>query len=58
MNSSRAQHSWYYNLRGEIKIKSFILVGYWWLTPIILASWEAEIRRIIVQGRPAWANSY
>jgi hypothetical protein len=23
----------------------------WWLTPIILATWEAEIRRIVVQGQ-------
>jgi hypothetical protein len=24
----------------------------WWLTPVILASREAEIRRIAVQGQP------
>jgi hypothetical protein len=23
-----------------------------WLTPVILATWEAEIRRIMVQGHP------
>jgi hypothetical protein len=26
--------------------------GHWWLTPIILATQEAEIRRIIVQSQP------
>jgi hypothetical protein len=25
---------------------------YWWLTPIIQATWEAEIRRITVPGQP------
>jgi hypothetical protein len=30
--------------------------GYWWLTPIILATQEAEIRRIVVQSQPK-ANS-
>jgi hypothetical protein len=30
--------------------------GYLWLTPIILANQEAEIRRIMVQSQP-WANS-
>jgi hypothetical protein len=28
----------------------------WWLTPIILATQEAEIRRIVVQSQPQ-ANS-
>jgi hypothetical protein len=26
--------------------------GHPWLTPIILATWEAEIRRMKVQGQP------
>jgi hypothetical protein len=26
--------------------------GQQWLTPIILVTWEAEIRRIMVQGQP------
>jgi hypothetical protein len=25
---------------------------FWWLTPVILPSWEAEIRKIMVQGQP------
>jgi hypothetical protein len=26
--------------------------GCWWLTSVILATWEAEIRRITVQSQP------
>jgi hypothetical protein len=26
--------------------------GHQWLTPIIVASWEAEIRRIVVRSQP------
>jgi hypothetical protein len=29
-----------------------IAAGYWWLTPVILATQEAEIRRISVQSHP------
>jgi hypothetical protein len=34
------------------KVKKCILAGHWWLTPVILATWEADIRRIMVQGHP------
>jgi hypothetical protein len=27
-------------------------VKHWWLTPVILATWETEIRRIVVRGQP------
>jgi hypothetical protein len=29
-----------------------VTAGHWWLTPIILANWEAVIRRIEVQSQP------
>jgi hypothetical protein len=29
-----------------------IQAGHWWLTPIILTTQEAEIRRILVQSQP------
>jgi hypothetical protein len=33
-------------------LKKGVLSRSWWLMPIILASWEAEIRRIAVQDQP------
>jgi hypothetical protein len=39
---------------SEIKKES--RAGSWWLTPVIPATQEAEIRRIEVQSQP-WANS-
>jgi hypothetical protein len=31
---------------------SLSVCGHWWLTPVILATWEAEIRRIEAQDQP------
>jgi hypothetical protein len=28
------------------------ITGHWWLRHVILATWEAEIRRIEVRGHP------
>jgi hypothetical protein len=36
--------------RGTFKIPTFC--QRWWLTLVILATWETEIRRIMVQGQP------
>jgi hypothetical protein len=33
-------------------LKIRILAGCWWLTPVILATQEAEIRRITVRSQP------
>jgi hypothetical protein len=35
-----------------LKFKNWGIIGLWWLTPIILATQEAEIRRIAVQSQP------
>jgi hypothetical protein len=37
---------------GNFEIKSHIEAGHWWFVPVILATWEAEIRRIQVQDQP------
>jgi hypothetical protein len=37
-------------------IKLYFKARHWELTPVILATWEAEIQRITGK-RPAWANS-
>jgi hypothetical protein len=29
-------------------VKMLRLAGYWWLTPVVLANWKAESRRITV----------
>jgi hypothetical protein len=34
------------------KKKKGYLAGCQWLTPVILATWQAEIRRIVVPGQP------
>jgi hypothetical protein len=41
----------------EINMVQFHLLtdegaGHWWIKPLILATWEAEIGRILVQGQP------
>jgi hypothetical protein len=35
----------YFHAEGNLILKIRSLAGSWWLTPIILATWEAEIRR-------------
>jgi hypothetical protein len=32
----------------KMGLKRFLGAGCWWVTPLILATWEAEIRRITV----------
>jgi hypothetical protein len=33
-------------------IKNKELAGHWWLTPVILGTLEAEIKRVMVQSHP------
>jgi hypothetical protein len=45
----------YMNFFSEISLRFKISekpVGHWWLMPIIVATWDAEIRRIMVQSQP------
>jgi hypothetical protein len=37
-------------------LKIIILAGCWWLKPVNLATWEAEIMGIIVSGQPGQKN--
>jgi hypothetical protein len=34
------------------RIKANRSARHWWLTPVILATWETEVRRIVVRGQP------
>jgi hypothetical protein len=43
-------------LRWKFKIKILKWARHRWLTPIILATQKAEIRRMAIQSQP-WANS-
>jgi hypothetical protein len=36
----------------QSRFKIYGLVRHWWLTPVIPATQEAEIRRIVVQSQP------
>jgi hypothetical protein len=35
-----------------IPLKKVVKAEFWWFAPVILAIWEAEIKRIVVQDRP------
>jgi hypothetical protein len=36
----------------DLIFKMDLTAGCWWLKPIILATWEAEIRKITVERKP------
>jgi hypothetical protein len=37
--------------KKKTHLKSKLKVGCWWLVPIILATWETEVRRMEVQDQ-------
>jgi hypothetical protein len=39
------------NTAMNMHIQKSLEAGHWWLTPVILATWEAEIRRITVHSQ-------
>jgi hypothetical protein len=41
-----------HNIIAILSIKRWSLTRHWGLTPIILATWKAEIKRIAFQGQP------
>jgi hypothetical protein len=42
---------------GSLFFKKGDVSWYWWLTPVILATQEAEIRKITVQSQPRGNSS-
>jgi hypothetical protein len=42
---------WHVGVNKQVRMRRK-LGACWWLTPIILATWEVEIRRIEVRGQP------
>jgi hypothetical protein len=44
---------WYTSINPALRrIKRSRPAGHWWLRLVILTTWEAEIKRIVVQGQP------
>jgi hypothetical protein len=42
-----------YYLKNRLRlVVSVYCVGDQWLTPVILATWEAKLRKISIQGQP------
>jgi hypothetical protein len=41
-----------YTVRTSLKKKEKIKAEHWWLTPVVQATREVEIRRIVVQSQP------
>jgi hypothetical protein len=37
----------------KVEYKISVIAGCWWLTPVILATQEAEISRIMVRSQPS-----
>jgi hypothetical protein len=40
------------NICKKYLLKNMCPARCWWLTPVILATWEAEIRRIMAGSQP------